>query len=192
MKNVQVNTDGLQFDNANGTHTNVNTSATADTYINLPSSSGTLALTSQVGSAPLLARQTGDTSVTNSSVLVDTYLTVSAAANTTYAVEMFLNWSSSGALTTQQVFISAPSGATGQTIQSAGASTNGVPPTDISSATMLGGVSSSNAVGYMLWGQITTTNAGTIKIQMAHEPGNETAATLKLLTGSWMRLTAIA
>lgn len=51
MKNVQVNTDGLQFDNANGTHTNVNTSATADTYINLPASSGTLALTSDVTSA---------------------------------------------------------------------------------------------------------------------------------------------
>lgn len=51
MKNVQVNSDGLQFDNSNGTHTNVNTSASADTYLNLPSSSGTLALVSDVTAA---------------------------------------------------------------------------------------------------------------------------------------------
>lgn len=91
MRKVEVDSDGMKFygDGENKATVNAPASLSTDTQIVLPSTSGTVALTSDItggGSPTALVKATNQTVVSSTTLVDDDTLTFTAAAGVTYLI----------------------------------------------------------------------------------------------------------
>ena len=147
------------------------------------------------------SRMTADVTVNNSTTVTDSGLSLSVLANATYSVSLWLRYNTINAADIKLQW-SSPSGTTGywslvghgsdSTTAAANVSVGVVcAVSDIGTAKNLGGDSTGSLLlGTIGQGDLTTTTAGTFKLQVAQATAN--ASNTVLRAGSRMILTRLA